>query len=378
MAASTDRTWRSLPPGAFCSKALFELEAMHLFYQGWVLVGRADQVPHPGDYFCFDVLEEPVVVVRVPGGEIKALSRVCRHRWMHVCEGRGHTNAFVCPYHAWTYELDGRLRHAPEMGQSKDFDPSKVELPAIHTEIWEGFIFVNIDGRAPALSSTLSLAHHQLAQYDLSSWKTVRNINLGECPWDWKVFMDNGEIYHHMSLHKETVEPRSPARLSAAGRNNGEFFLLYGPAAPDILRPDVDGEMTMPSYLQPLANWSPAHLTQRQRTSAVFFYPYPNHAIVLLVNIGIYFRVIPLGPGRCSIEADYMVPATLVDDPGIEDALDRAVSQLEIVIEEDALACRAVQQSVRSRFASVGSLSHIEDHNDAFGRWFAQKISAVV
>ena len=375
MAAGPDRMWRSLPPKAYCSRELFELEVEHLFHAGWVLVGRADEIPNPGDYFSFDVLDEPIVVVRGISRELRVFSRVCRHRWMQVCAGRGNTVAFVCPYHAWTYELDGRLRHAPEMADSPGFDSSRVALPEIRTEVWEGFIFVNINAEAAPLHQTLKPARQQLAQYNLAGWRSVRSIDLGECPWDWKVFMDNGEIYHHMALHKETVEPRSPSRLSAAGDNNGEFFLLYGPAAPEILTPDTDGLLSMPSYLQPMDTWSPAQLTQRQRTSAIFFYPYPNHAIVLLVNIGIYFRVIPLAPGRCTIQADYIVPGELLDDPGLDTALDQAVEQLEVVIEEDALACSAVQKSVRSRFAATGSLSRIEDHNDAFARWFAKRIT---
>lgn len=368
------RSWRSLPPAAFYSPLLYDLEVEHVFRRRWVLVGRTDQVPNPGDYFCFDLLDEPIVVVRGQDLELRVLSRVCRHRWMHVCDGAGNTGAFVCPYHAWTYELDGTLRHAPQMSKTPHFESSVVRLPEVSSEIWEGFIFVNLSGDAPPLAATLEPARQQLVEFDLSNWVTVRSIDLGECPWDWKVFMDNGEIYHHMMLHRETVEPRSPAHLSVAGHNNGEFFLLYGPAAASVLSPADDGKPMMPSYLRPIGDWSPSRLTERQRTSAIFFYPYPNHAIVLLVNIGIFFRVVPLGPGRCAIKADYIVPGEFRDHPELDDAIDQAVAQLEVVLEEDAFACTAVQLGVRSRFATRASLSRIEDHNDAFATWLARVI----
>jgi len=368
------RSWRSLPPAAFYSPVLYDLEVEHVFRRRWVLVGRADQVPNPGDYFCFDLLDEPIVVVRGQDLELRVLSRVCRHRWMHVCDGAGNTGAFVCPYHAWTYELDGTLRHAPHMNKTPHFESSVVRLPEVSSEIWEGFIFVNLSGDAPPLAATLEPARQQLVEFDLRNWVTVRSIDLGECPWDWKVFMDNGEIYHHMMLHRETVEPRSPARFSVAGHNNGEFFLLYGPAAASVLSPADDGKPMMPSYLRPIGDWSPSRLTERQRTSAIFFYPYPNHAIVLLVNIGIFFRVVPLGPGRCAIKADYIVPGEFRDHPELDDAIDQAVAQLKVVLEEDAFACTAVQLGVRSRFATRASLSRIEDHNDAFATWLARVI----
>ena len=182
LAETSDRMWRSLPPGAFHSHELFELEAEHMFYRRWVLVGRVDQVPNPGDYFCFDVLDEPVVVVRGGDHELRVLSRVCRHRWMHVCAGQGNTRAFVCPYHAWTYELDGQLRHAPEMDKTPHFDRTDIRLPVVSSEVWEGFIFVNISGDATPLGETLAGARKQLAEYELGSWITVRSINLGECP----------------------------------------------------------------------------------------------------------------------------------------------------------------------------------------------------
>ena len=374
LATNTERSWCSLPPEAFYSSMLHEVEVERAFYRRWVLIGRADQVPEPGDFFCFDVLDEPVVAVRDENHEVRVLSRVCRHRWMHVCEGQGNTNVFVCPYHAWTYELDGRLRHAPEMNATPNFDAASTALPVVRSEIWQGFIYVNVSGDAPPLADTLEPARQQLAEFDLGAWVSVCSIDLGECPWDWKVFMDNGEIYHHMALHKDTVEPRSPARFSTSGDNNGEFFMLYGPAAASVLTDAADGLPMMPSYLRSLGDWSPSHLTDRQRTSAIFFYAYPNHAIVLLVNIGIYFRVIPLAAGRCTIRADYFVPRELAGHAELDAAIDQAVAQLEVVIAQDTLACEAVQRGVRSRFAQAAVLSHIEDHNDAFARWLARTV----
>ena len=132
----------------------------------------------------------------------------------------------------------------------------------------------------------------------------------------------------------------------------------------------------MPSYLRSFDDWSPSHLNERQRTSAIFFYAYPNHAIVLLVNIGIFFRVIPLAAGRCSIRADYFVPREFVGHAELDEAIDQAVEQLEAVIAEDTLACEAVQRGVQSRYASSAALSHLEDHNDAFARWLARTVTS--
>jgi hypothetical protein len=187
--------------------------------------------------------------------------------------------------------------------------------------------------------------------------------------------MENGEIYHHLMLHKDTVEPRSPARLSRRGEHNGHFFLLYGPADPSILIEASDGKPMMPSYLRPVGGWSPSRLTELQRTSAVYFYPYPNYVIVLWVNMGIFFRVVPLGPGRSYLRADYMVPGEFANHPDLEEAMDRAVEKFGVVHQQDSVACTAVQRAVRSRFARPARLSHLEDHNHAFARWVAKRIT---
>ena len=369
-----DQYW-SLPPAVFNSRELFALETEHLFRRGWVLIGRVDQVPEPGDYLCVDVLEEPLVVSRDRRGELHVLSRVCRHRCMEICQGRGHARVFVCPYHAWTYDLDGRLKGAPEMQDTPGFDISTVHLPELKSEIWQGFIFVNISGDAPPLGDTLSLAREQLLGYHLESWRTVRSVDFGESPWDWKVFMDNGEIYHHLGLHRETVEPRSPASLTENGDDNGEFSLIYGPAAPDILVEADDGKPVMPAYLSQDGNWTPSSLTDQQRTSAAYFYPFPNYVIALWVNFGIFFRVMPLAAGRCHIYADYMVPGEFVDHPGLGEALETASERFAVVQDEDAMACAGVQRGTGSRFATATRLSRLEHHNHTFARWFARKIT---
>ena len=378
MAHAGTESWHSLPPSAYCSEELFALEAEHLFYRGWVLAGRVDQVPNPGDYVCFDVLDEPVVLSRDQQGELHVLSRVCRHRWMEVCSGQGNERAFVCPYHGWTYELDGRLRHATEMQQTPGFDPATVRLAPVRSTVWQGFVFVNVSGDAPPLDAALAGAARELVGYDLANWKTVRTVELGEAPWDWKVFMDNGEIYHHVMLHRETVEPRSPASLGFTGAKSDDFFILYGPAAPEILIESSDGKPTMPSYLEEVGGWAPSRLTDRQRTSAAYFYSYPNYVIALWVNIGIFFQVVPLGPGRSRLRLNYMVPGEFVDHPDLQNSLDRAVEGFSAVHAEDIVACSAVQRAVRSRFAQSGHLSHLEDHNKSFARWLARKVTRAV
>ena len=163
----------TLPPAAYTAADVFAAEVRRIFYRDWICVARTTQVPAPGDYLCAALaglaaialdppsrqegqpvhevvptvraprVDQPIVVSRDHSGELHALSRICVHRAMPVAEGSGNASRFVCPYHNWTYELDGRLRSAPMMEGADGFDPARCRLPRLGLEVWQGFVFVN-------------------------------------------------------------------------------------------------------------------------------------------------------------------------------------------------------------------------------------------
>ena len=164
---------RALPSEAFTSPAVYDRETDRLFAREWLCVGRGDQIPQPGDYFCLDLLDEKLVVVRGRDSEIRVLSRTCRHRGASVVEGAGNADTFVCPYHAWAYHLDGRLAGAPLSERIEGFDARSCRLPEIRSEGWEGWIFVNFDSEAAALGPRLEPLSKLLAPYAMAERVTV-------------------------------------------------------------------------------------------------------------------------------------------------------------------------------------------------------------
>ena len=379
LASSPDDEWTGLPPGAYHSQAVFDAEAEHVFLAGWILIGRVDQAANPGDFLCVDVLGESLVMVRDQQGELRVLSRTCRHRWMDICNGAvsGNCEVFVCPYHAWTYELDGRLRGATEMHRTPHFEAGEVRLAQIRHEVWQGFVFVNLDGRADALAPRLAPLDEAIAEYELESWVTVRSLDFGEQPWDWKVMMDNGEVYHHLGLHRHTVEPRSPGRLGITEQNNGHFGLQYGPAAEGVLVTGSDGKPVMPAYLPRIEGYEPwLRLNHRQRTSALYLYVLPNYVISLNPDRGAFVQTFPLGPGRIHYRQNIMVPPEALTVPDFEAALDTSIERAKTVIAEDFLVCEAVQRGAQSQFATQARLSHLETHQRDFARWVARQLVA--
>src|SRR6266571_9323566 len=150
---------KTLPQRYFVSPDVFAEEQERIFSRQWVCVGHQSEIGKAGDYFVREVAGESLIIVRDKGGEIHGFFNVCRHRGTRLREDRnGHLSAIQCPYHAWTYGLDGRLIGAPHMDQVPGFDKADYPLHRVNLGLWEGFIFVNL-AEAGALTSILSHSH---------------------------------------------------------------------------------------------------------------------------------------------------------------------------------------------------------------------------
>ena len=157
----------TLPPACYADPAFFEFEKEAIFFREWLCVGREAWIREPGDYFTASHVGEPLIIVRNQSGRIKALSAVCQHRAALVAEGHGKKRAFLCPYHHWSYSLDGQLIGAPAMERACDFNKREIRLPEIRLESWLGFIFVNFDPGAPPLAPRLTAVADILKNYDV-------------------------------------------------------------------------------------------------------------------------------------------------------------------------------------------------------------------
>ena len=133
----------TLPPWCYTSEAFYKREVERIFLKVWNFIGRADRIPNPGDYFAFEFVGVPVVVVRDKQGVIRAFVNSCTHRGTKIMGGDGSCAALRCPYHSWTFALDGRLMGAPEMDDTVGFDKADYHLRPIRIDIWDGFLFIN-------------------------------------------------------------------------------------------------------------------------------------------------------------------------------------------------------------------------------------------
>lgn len=202
-----DGVRRALPPEAYTSEALLGLERDRLFRHGWIVVAHVSELAGAGDYVTFEIAGHPVLAVRGRDGILRAFSNVCPHRSAMIAEGCGRTNLFTCPYHAWSYDLTGRLMGAPHMDRAALGD---IGLRPLRLETWHGLVFVNLDADTAPLAPDLAGLERWLAPLRLDDQHVILREDL-RMACNWKVLLENFcESYHVFCVHRTTLEDSTP------------------------------------------------------------------------------------------------------------------------------------------------------------------------
>ncbi len=195
----------SLDARYYTDPAIFAAECEGLLARTWQFAGHTSQVENPGDYFAFEMAGESLFCIRGRDGEVRTFYNVCQHRAHQLVEGAGATRVVVCPYHAWTYELTGELRAGPNIGAVEGFDKSKICLTSVRTEVFLGFIFVNLDLDARPMDDWFPGARAELEAF-IPFHGELKPIEWVEIPenCNWKVSIENYSECYHCSLNHPT------------------------------------------------------------------------------------------------------------------------------------------------------------------------------
>ncbi len=355
-----------LPPVIYTSGEFYEFERRAIFQREWLCVGRVDQVPDPGDYRCITIAGEPLILVRNPEGELLVLSAVCQHRGMVVVEGGGNTRRFICPYHHWTYALDGDLLGAPAMDRAVGFDKSACGLPRLKTEIWQGFVFCNFNADARPLGPRLAKVDEILENFNLPDTVTRTGKTLSNLPWNWKVMMENfNDPYHASRLH-------GPLQTFAPSHMND--FLEWD---------DDDGAIARIQHFTEIdSSFNPSQkcllpvfsgLTPEQRKRGSFVLIPPTLSLAIVPDEVAYFIISPDGPGEISIHIGYCLEPSALRDPLFEYLFEQAEQGVNNFNVQDVYADTMVQVGLNSVFAPRGRYSWQEETLVQFNRWLVSR-----
>lgn len=357
---------RILPPVLYTSDEFYEFEKTAVFAHDWLCVGRSSRIPNPGDYYSITIVDEPLIVVRTKDGAVRVLSAVCRHRAMVVAEGSGNCTKFTCPYHLWTYALDGRLLGAPAMEQAEDFHKSEYRLPQLQVEEWQGFIFANFDSEAPPLAPTVTKVNEYAQSFDLEHAVSPPTELLDDLPWNWKVMFENfNDAYHANRLHK--------GRHDFCPSENAEFT-EWDDADNAIVRTNrfthIDaGFNATGKALLPI--WP--GITEQERWRVTFALVPPTLCLGFAPDEVFYFIVLPQGSETISIDIGYCFHPEAMKHPLFDLLLEESNEGVKIFNDQDVYADKMVQRGLRSRFATRGRYSYQEETHRQFNRWLVQR-----
>ena len=195
----------SLAAKYYTDPEVFKLETNGFLARTWQFAGHASQLKETGDYFTFDMAGESLFCIKGRDGEIRTFYNVCQHRAHQLVSGQGQTRVVVCPYHAWTYELTGELRAGPNIKAVEGFDKSSICLTSVRTEVFLGFIFVNLDKDAKPMDDWFPNVRTELESY-IPHWDTLAPLEWVEIPenCNWKVSVENYSECYHCTLNHPT------------------------------------------------------------------------------------------------------------------------------------------------------------------------------
>ncbi|MCV2887792.1 aromatic ring-hydroxylating oxygenase subunit alpha [Ruegeria aquimaris] len=352
---------RAMPPEVYTSQAFLNEELEHIFRKDWYCIGRADALAKPGDYATCDLAGQPIAVLRDKDGALRAVSNVCLHRMSTLLHGRGNTRAIVCPYHAWTYNLDGSLRGAPAMTLNQGFCKEDYTLPAIRCEEWLGWVFVTLNPDAVPVAETLHEVAAMVAGYDMTNYTEAF---YEEHVWDtnWKVLAENFmESYHLPVCHAGTIGGLSKLEEMVCPPGLPTFNYHT------ILKDD--------SLRIAMAHPSNDRLHGVERRTTFLLALYPSLLITLTPGYFWYLSLHPKGPGQVHIRFGGGMSDDYKDDADAQQNFADLKELLDRVNIEDRGCTEKVFRGLSSGLARPGHLSHLERPNYDFATYLASRVS---
>jgi Rieske 2Fe-2S family protein len=321
----------TLPRALYVEPDAYRLDLEHIFYKQWLFVGHDGEMPRPGDYITAQIGAYPVLVVRDRAGDLRAFHNTCRHRGSRICSAhKGSAVRLVCPYHKWSYDLDGRLLFARDM--AKPFDAQALGLKPLACESANGYVFVCLADAPPDFAPFRAAMTPYFAPHDLSHAKVAFESRIVE-NGNWKlVWENNRECYHCTPNHPELCRsfPEAPtvagvhgaaddpeiaahwARMEAAGLPSG--FTISADGQYRLTRmPLIEGTSSYTMSGQPAVKRGLSDRIAAADIGALMTFHYPSLWNHVLGDHAVSFRVLPVGPMQTEVVTRWLVHPDAVE-----------------------------------------------------------------
>lgn len=348
-------TWRARPTLAgrdYASEAVYAEERERIWFGGWICIGRVEEIPTPGDYLVRDLAGESIIVTRNRDGAIRGFYNVCAHRGTKLLDGTetgdcGHVGKVIkCPYHAWSYDLDGLLVGTPNVDEDEGFERGDYPLHDIGAEAYGGFLFVNLADGAERLPLFDSLAAGTESITNFERYR-MHELRVGvrivyEVAANWKIVVENfNECLHCPTIHPELVQVVPLYRFGEVwdeeARDDGNWMIEGATSFTKT------GHSTLPKFPDLL----PDDYRMYYGT-----YQFPNLMLNLHPDAGMAYIALPKGPAHTTVVSEYLFrPETIT---AADFAPEPVVELWDLISKQDWAVCERAQTGVSSRAYRTG------------------------
>lgn len=364
---------RSLDSSAYLTPAAYARDKATIFNKEWFCAAREEDMPGPGDHLVLDVAGESILLVRDRDGELHAHYNVCRHRGARLCDAGNDArwgvtldagvigrNMIRCPYHNWSYALDGRLLAAPHLQDAPGFDKADYALYPVGVAAWGGFVFLNLTPEgAPDFMTGLGDAPRRLGNYpmaDLRTGQTLRYILAA----NWKIILENyNECYHCPGVHPELCE------VVPAFRERGGIDLDWEAGIPHRA-----GAVTYTASGTTARAPFPG-LSEEEQVRHKGELIYPNLMLSVSMDHAATFLLWPVAADRTIVECRFLFHPDEMAKPDFDPS--DAVDFWDLVNRQDWAVCERVQSGIAAQVHVHGYYSPIEDYSLDIRRYVAER-----
>ena len=347
---------KSLPQKYFVSPEFFADEQAKIFAKHWLVVGHVSQIARAGDYIVQQVSDELLIVIRDKNEKIHAFFNVCRHRGSRLIENdRGNCAAIRCPYHAWTYGLDGKLIGAPHMDDVAGFDRVDYPLRSANVGLWEGFIFVNLDPNPTPLEQWFAPLRGKFSHWNIPILQPARRIEY-DVRANWKLMFENySECYHCPGVH--------PQLQKVSPYDSAENDLREGPFLGGFMKINAGKSLTMSG------NACASFVGKVEKLQQVFYYSiFPNLLLSLHPEYVMVHQLWPQSPERTLIVCDWLFHPEAFKQNNFKP--EDAIEFWDITNKQDWHVCELSQQGIASRAYQPGPYSSRESIPAAWDHYY--------
>ncbi len=345
---------RTLPGKYYHDEKIYQQELEKIYYKFWIYACRAEEIPSSGDFKLIQVGDESIILVRDKSMKINALFNVCRHRGTQLCtepKGNFSSKSILCPYHAWAYELDGKLLGAPLMKEENGFHKDNFTLHKAHVHEWEGFLFISLATTPEPFEVQMEALMGKFSEWNMAELRIAHHIRY-ELNCNWKLILQNyQECYHCPGVHpllSQLTPFQSAQHDSSKGAVIGGFMELTKERGSMTM----DGEAAAP----------PVYDVSGDDLQRVYYYSvFPNMLLTPHPDFVMYHHITPLGTGKIVNDCYWLFHPEIINDKQAQKGIISAVEFWDLTNKQDWTVCEQMQTGTKSMRFDRGYYSGRED-----------------